>query len=276
MACAVLYSSRSARRPPPRAERKSKFLSPVKSELSVPTPEEPRLDRADVLALLAAMAFPSLLTWLYFVALADQPTVVQQVVYTAGKTIQFAFPLVWVLAVRRQGLRWNRPQRRGLAEGIVFGLLAFALIVGGYHVWFQPAGWLAEAGPAIQKKVAGFGVHGPLGFLALGAFYAIVHSLLEEYYWRWFVFGQLRRLAPLGAAMLVGSLAFMAHHVILLRVYFGGQWVMTVAFSLAVAAAGAAWCWIYHRSGSLLGPWLSHLLADAAIFAVGYELMLGR
>ena len=29
---------------------------------------------------------------------------------------------------------------------------------------------------------------------------------------------------------------------------------------------GAAWAWIYHRSGSLLGPWLSHLLIDAGIF----------
>jgi membrane protease YdiL (CAAX protease family) len=43
--------------------------------------------------------------------------------------------------------------------------------------------------------------------------------------------------------------------------------------SLGVAVGGAVWARLYDRSGSLLGPWLSHLLVDAAIFFVGYELL---
>ena len=34
------------------------------------------------------------------------------------------------------------------------------------------------------------------------------------------------------------------------------------------------WAWLYHRSGSLLGPWLGHALVDAAIF-VGYHAKAG-
>jgi hypothetical protein len=30
---------------------------------------------------------------------------------------------------------------------------------------------------------------------------------------------------------------------------------------------------LYRRSGSLYGPWLSHLLVDAAIFWIGYDLV---
>jgi len=40
-----------------------------------------------------------------------------------------------------------------------------------------------------------------------------------------------------------------------------------------VGAGGAFWAWLYHRSGALAGPWLGHLLADAAIFTIGFDLL---
>jgi len=36
---------------------------------------------------------------------------------------------------------------------------------------------------------------------------------------------------------------------------------------------GTVWAWAYHRSGSLVGPWLSHAAIDAAIFLVGYDMV---
>jgi membrane protease YdiL (CAAX protease family) len=44
-------------------------------------------------------------------------------------------------------------------------------------------------------------------------------------------------------------------------------------FSLCVAFGGAAWAWIYHRSGSIYSVWLSHLLVDAAILVIGYDMV---
>jgi hypothetical protein len=40
-----------------------------------------------------------------------------------------------------------------------------------------------------------------------------------------------------------------------------------------VAIGGAVWALVYQQSKSLLGPWLSHLFVDAAIFAIGWDLM---
>ena len=74
-------------------------------------------------------------------------------------------------------------------------------------------------------------------------------------------------------ALLLSSLAFMGHHVIVLAHYFPIG--LTVLFSLAVAVGGAAWAWLYHRAGSLAAPWVSHLLIDAAIMVVGYDLAFG-
>ena len=45
--------------------------------------------------------------------------------------------------------------------------------------------------------------------------------------------------------------------------------------SLGVAVGGAVWSWAYRRSGSLLGPWLSHILVDTGIMLIGYDLLRG-
>ncbi len=83
----------------------------------------------------------------------------------------------------------------------------------------------------------------------------------------------LRRRFPERAAIALSSLAFTAHHVIVLAFYFRGAWWMTLLASTAVFVGGAAWSRIYGRSGSLAGPWLSHLLVDAALMSVGYDML---
>lgn len=233
----------------------------------------PARRKADTAALLFALVFPSVFTWAYFLGLAHFSTAWQQVCYVAGKTIQFALPAVWVIGVQRRRLRWAWPGRAGLLEGLAFGLAVFALALGLYHGWIRPAGWFAPLGPRVALKVARFGVTGFWTFAALGAFYSVLHSLLEEYYWRWFVFGQLGRHMPWPAALGVSSVGFTAHHVIVLGTYFGWLSPGTYLFSLAVALGGAFWAWLYQKSRSLAGPWLSHLWIDAAIFAVGYDLV---
>ena len=125
----------------------------------------------------------------------------------------------------------------------------------------------------ILQKVQGFGVASPLSYLALGVFYALVHSGLEEYYWRWFVFGQLRRLQPVGLAAIISSLGFMVHHVILLGFYFGWNSPLTYLFSISVAMGGLFWAWLYQRTQSIYAPWVSHLIVDAGIFLLGYDVV---
>jgi len=228
--------------------------------------------RADVGAILVTLVLPTLVTWLYFVVLNEAAASLQQGVFTAGKVVQFAFPIVWVLAIQRRRLRLACPKAAGVIEGIVFGLAVLVLMLLLYHGWLKPGGHFRSAGEAICRKVAGFGIDTPAKYILFGVFYSLAHSFLEEYYYRWFIFGQLRRMIPLAAAVVVSSLGFTAHHVIVLHLYFGWSWI-TLLFSAAIAIGGAAWAWIYHRGDSLIGPWLSHLLVDATIFIIGYDLV---
>jgi membrane protease YdiL (CAAX protease family) len=137
----------------------------------------------------------------------------------------------------------------------------------------KPQGWLDAGSTQIVDKVRGFGVGTFWSYAALAAFYSLFHSGLEEYYWRWFVFRQLRqRVSPM-PAILISSLGFMAHHVIVLGFYFGWSNPLAYVLSLSVAVGGAFWAWLYERTNSLTGPWLSHMLVDAAIFVVGYDIV---
>ena len=243
------------------------------SVMSIPSPSNPALRRSDVAAIWVAALFPSLATWLYFVVLSQHPSAAVQAAYAAEKVLQFAFPAMWVVLVRQQPLRLTRPRAAGVTEGLTFGaavLLGMLLL---YFLWLKPAGYLAASIEPIRAKASALGMGAPVRFIVGGILLSSIHSLLEEYYWRWFLFGGLRRLMPVAAAIVLSSLAFTAHHVILLAVYFGGLSPATIFFSLCVAVGGAAWAWVYHRSGSLLGPWISHLLIDAGIFVVGYNLL---
>ncbi len=58
----------------------------------------------------------------------------------------------------------------------------------------------------------------------------------------------------------------------LLAAFFPGQWTWVGIFSISVAIGGFFWALLYSRSRSLIGPWISHLLVDAGILAIGYDL----
>ncbi|MBL9124574.1 MAG: CPBP family intramembrane metalloprotease [Planctomycetaceae bacterium] len=233
----------------------------------------PPAPRGDLLAVIAAMLFPSLATWLYFVAFAGHEAM--HAVYSTVKVLQFAFPLLWVIGLRKRWPKPGWPGRAAVATGLVLGLVITAAMLFAYQSLLTHTPWLDAPIEQIRAKVAEMGLNTPLRFAALALFYSVIHSFLEEYYWRWYVFGELRRFTGDAAAIGLSSLGFMAHHVIVLGLYFGESWWLTVLLSLSVAVGGGLWAWLYRRSGSLVGPWLSHALVDAGIMAIGYLMIRG-
>jgi membrane protease YdiL (CAAX protease family) len=191
--------------------------------------------------------------------------------------VQFSFPVVWVFLLRRQRPGGVRLPREGLASGVWWGVVLFAFIWGVYLTALRGSDLAAAAAPRIQSRVEAIGAGTPLRFLLLTLGLSVAHSFLEEYYWRWFLFGRLRNLTGSPAALIASSLAFAAHHVIVLHAFigFGRFWWATVLLSIAVALGGGLWAWLYARHGSLYPPWLSHTMVDLAIMAIGYDLVWG-
>lgn len=222
--------------------------------------------------LIFAWAFPFFLTLNYFVILANAPPAIQQAAYSIGKSIQFTLPILWVGIVCKERC-WLRPiNRRGLFEGTLFGIAVFVLMLAVYFFWLRvPGGVLAPGSPACEEildKIKGLGLANKGVFVLLGVFYAILHSGLEEYYWRWFV------CQKLSCSALCASLGFTAHHVILLGTFFGYGSLYCWLGSLGVFVGGWYWGWLYRRTDSVWGAWIGHGFIDAAIFTIGFLIMM--
>jgi membrane protease YdiL (CAAX protease family) len=232
--------------------------------------------------LLFALVWPTIGTSIYFVALASSAGQAGGTnywllaFYISSKVLQFSLPLLWLVLWSRQDWRFEALRADGFGQGLAFGALVAATILGLYYGALRGTSYLEHTPAQLRAKLVDYGADEPTRFLALAVFISLAHSFLEEYYWRWFVYGELRRLVPIVAAMLVSSLAFTGHHVVVLVVYFPGRFfTAALPLSLGIAIGGVFWAWLYERTGSILATWVSHLFIDGAIMIVGFDLAFG-
>ncbi|MDR3234776.1 MAG: CPBP family intramembrane metalloprotease [Planctomycetaceae bacterium] len=216
---------------------------------------------------LFALFFPLVLTLNYFILLADAPANVQKTIFGIGKVIQFALPVFW-LPIFSTLSAHHSSQRKGMLLGLLFGILAAALMLIAYFGFLvQTGGLFAPDAPARQEvisKMQGFGIDSVPALLLLGLFYSVIHSGLEEYYWRWFVYKKLAYSA------VISSTGFTLHHILLLGTYFGYASPYCWIGSFGVFIGGLVWCQLYRWSGSLCAVWLSHGIVDTAIFTIAF------
>ena len=228
------------------------------------------------------MVFPSLIAWVYFVLLAppsstEPPGFLPLTIYAVGKIIQFSLPLFWMLGITQKRPILGQCHASGLWIAGGFGLAVAAATLTVYFGILRGSPILAQTPEKVREKVELFHAATPLSFIGLAIFLSAIHSFLEEYYWRWFMFGQLRDQIGSWFGGLVSSLGFMGHHVIVLGVYFPGRFLtLALPFSISVALGGGMWAWLYARERSLVAPWISHMIVDGAIMVIGYDMVFRR
>ncbi len=229
--------------------------------------------KSERLVLLFGILFPSFLTYIFFVQLADASSLAQQLVGSGLKTVQFLLPVIWICGVLRQKPGFILFSPKGLAAGLLFGSLIAGSIVFALPRLLTALGELGNLQAAVQQKISELGFVSRSRYIALSIFYTLAHSLLEEYYWRWFIFGRLRQWVSVPSAVAISSVGFTLHHVIVLAKFLGVASLATWLGAVSVGIGGAVWALLYHRSDRLFGVWCSHALVDAAIFWIGYTLI---
>jgi membrane protease YdiL (CAAX protease family) len=117
------------------------------------------------------------------------------------------------------------------------------------------------------------GLARPAVYLGCAVYWILVNSVLEEYVWRWFVVRQGEALVGPDRAVVLSAAGFTLHHILAMSLYLGPA--ATSLASAGIFAAGCAWSWCYVRYRSIWPGYLSHALADVAIFAVGWKLIFG-
>ena len=217
------------------------------------------------LLLALAIVLPPLGALLYFVWLAGDAWA--QPVYGAIKIAMIAIALVgWRLLGRGAWKRAFAIHRQSIGLGILYGAVIAGILISLFLILsplLSPFSSSVQSG-ALTLIPAAF-------YIPIAIVFSLIHSLLEEWYWRGYVGGSLLSLMAPSRATVLAALAFTLHHIVILWQLFPGPWAVLMSFG--VFAAGVFWMWLYKKTGSLIAPWISHAFADLAIFGIGYMLI---
>ncbi len=229
------------------------------------TPEHPDRRRA-VTALALVVPVPSIGV---VAAMIAAPGTLGHAVFLAAKVWLILFPAAWYLVVERGRPSWSPPRLGGMGVGALSGLAILAVIVAG--------AWLAgvrtmDLAP-LRAAVEEMGLGTPGVYLAAAAAWTLVNSLMEEYVYRWFVLRQCEQLFSATWAILISASIFTLHHVIAVSQYLNA--LHTLLASAGVFTGGAIWGWLSWRYRSIWPGWISHVLADIAVFGLGWWLLFG-
>jgi len=172
--------------------------------------------------------------------------------FAAAKVTLMLVPVLWLLRVERRGPRIPRWSHRGMLAAHLTGVLIFEVDAGGLNT--------------------------PLLYLLGALYWCTINSMLEEYFWRWFIGERLRDVLPRGAAgdlasAFFSALLFTAHHIVALAMLVDAR--TAAASSVGVFIGGFTWSLLYLRHRNIYACWVSHVYADLIIFYLGYRIVFG-
>ncbi len=219
-------------------------------------------------ALLPALLVPLLASIIYFVLFPG--TWFGKACFALVKFHLVAWPLIGTVWIMRESLRRPSPSWAVRLHTLIpSALIGIAVVAAMLVLMRTPLGEIVHSsGSRIRDKVDDLGMLDH--YIAFSIFICFVNSLIEEIYWRWFAYGNLRRVMPLPWAHLLAAISFAAHHLVVVSTFFPLGFALFIA--CAVGIGGLIWSLLYQRYNTILGPWVCHIIIDAGFLWIVYDL----
>ena len=198
------------------------------------------------------------------------PGIIGQTVLVMCQIWLLILPVIWLLKVENKPLQISQPNQFDWITGVIIGLLMFSIILTIY--WLLLRYWIDVE--IIQDRLDKIlGQINRQHFVIVGAYFIFINALIEEYFWRWFIYSRCEELVKSKLAVWLTALFFTLHHTIGLAVFT--NWQITLIGSLAVFIAGIVWSEYYRRYRSLWSNYFSHVIADLALHIVAWQVFFG-
>jgi len=104
-------------------------------------------------------------------------------------------------------------------------------------------------------------------FIFVAIYISFVNSLLEEFFFRGFLFLNLNRLINRKYTYIISSLSFAIYHVAIMSNWFNNGLFVIAMIGLFVG--GLIFNYLNEKSSNIYGSWLVHMMANFAINTVG-------
>jgi membrane protease YdiL (CAAX protease family) len=156
--------------------------------------------------------------------------------------------------------------RRQLPLATLLGLAGLGIFWLAYALWADQLLDIKHIVAQIQHQ---FSVNATT-VLIVAPFTICLNSLVEEFFYRGFAFGQLvRRARWLG--WLLPAAAFTVQHI--LFIYHWVEWPALTLAVLGLMVFALVMQWLYRRAQSIVAPWVAHMLGDIAMMGIAARML---
>lgn len=155
--------------------------------------------------------------------------------------------------------------KKGLLMALILGAGVYGVILGGFFLVRPFFDFSGIAGKLTQNA----GVTRE-NFLYVSLYISFVNSLLEEFFFRGFLFSNLKTKGK-PFANLFSAAVFAAYHVAMMSGWFSPVLFMLVMAGLTVG--GVLFNCLNDRFGGICVSWLVHMCANFAINTIGFILL---
>jgi len=163
-------------------------------------------------------------------------------------------------------LQLLRPKKKGLLPAIALGVGLYGAILGGYFL-LRPFFDFSKIAGALTKNA---GVTKE-NFLYVSLYISFANSFLEEFFFRGFVFTNLKQLSGRKFAYLFSAAAFSLYHVAMMIGWFSLALFLLVMAGLVVG--GMIFNLLNEKLDTIYCSWLTHMFANFAINTIGFMLL---
>ena len=191
--------------------------------------------------------------------------------YAVKSAIKIAlFMLIPLIASRLDRsvlyLQLLRPKKKGLLPAISLGIGIYVVILGGYFLvsrffdFSQIAGALTDNAGVTKEN-----------FLYVSLYISFANSFLEEFFFRGFVFTNLKQHSGRKLAFIFSAAAFSLYHVAMMIGWFSPALFLLVMAGLVIG--GMIFNWLNEKLDTIYCSWRTHMFANFAINTIGFMLL---
>ena len=163
-------------------------------------------------------------------------------------------------------LQLLRPTKKGFLPAIALGIGIYVVILGGYFLvspffdFSQIAGALTDNAGVTKDN-----------FLYVSLYISFANSFLEEFFFRGFVFTNLKQHSGRKLAYIFSAAAFSLYHVAMMIGWFSPALFLLVMVGLVIG--GMIFNWLNEKLDTIYCSWLTHMFANFAINTIGFILL---
>jgi membrane protease YdiL (CAAX protease family) len=172
-----------------------------------------------------------------------------------------------MLGIRRERSSHRKVNGISLRKLVLLGVTAFVSVLAAFAVLRTQINLTAISGELENALHVNSG-----NFIAVGIYITIVNTALEEYFFRGFLFINLKKNSSRERffAYMYSSLLFSFYHLSIFRTWFDPR-LLAVAL-VGLVAAGTLFNFLDEKSDSILYSYIVHACADAAIILIGLKM----